>query len=164
MEAVPDAFGSLHGDVFLLRRDRGQHDDMAQLRGAGEERSDLRPDILLHEEGAGAAVIQEIEQVLGLRGWIDRYGHGANLGGAEKDSDKFRRVRHGHQDAVFRLEAQRAQAIAAAVDHLRQLFVIQTAAVFVDGDILAAPQLQIAVNKIAGNVELVRHVNCGHVC
>src|ERR1051326_1630520 len=132
---------------------------MSQGSRSGEQRRNLRPNIFLYDEYAGAAVIQVINKILHLRTGIYWNRYGANLYRAEKCCDELSAVRHRKQNPVLGLESERAQSVPAAVDHLRQLIVTEHAPIFIDGDIAAATLFQIAINEITGQVELVRHTN-----
>ena len=99
------------------RRPAGHHDvlEMTRLREHGPRLGQQR----LGDDGDGrAAVLEEVEVVLGPHHRVHRNGNGADLDRAPERGEELRRVEEQAEDALLALDAEIEERIARAVDEL----------------------------------------------
>ena len=89
--------------------------DVLEEGQPGFEGFDHRPERLVHDQYAGAAVVEEIFIIAGLEQGVDRHRHGAEANGAPETRGEIQGVQHQHHHPVFRFHPQPRQGISGPV-------------------------------------------------
>ena len=144
--------GCAAGDEHVLEAPR--------LREGG---AGLREEGRRHDRDLRAAVVEEVEVVLGAQQRVGRDGHRADLDRAPERAEELRRVETQHEHAVFHLHAQLEQRVARAVDEVVHIAIRERAAFAVERRRVLPPCGDVAIDEPRRHVELLRQLlGCDH--
>jgi hypothetical protein len=111
-------------------------------------------------EHAGPGVLQKLGQSVRVHHRRDRHGHGTDPHCGEIHDDERGRVRHEHQHALFRLDADGSQARTRAQHAVVHLDIGQVAGRSGQRQAFAGAALELAVEQVGAGVEILP--GCGH--
>ena len=140
----------------------GDH-DVLQIPQPVSHRGHLVPQLPLHYERLGPAVVQEILIISRAHHGVDRDWNGSDLDGSEKTRHEFGRIVQEEKDAILHLNAQRAKRISGPVHHLGNLLIRERALPAAQRDPLSPPFRDMPVHELGGGVECIRNTDDGGV-
>ncbi len=135
------------------RRPPDDH-DVPQVRGVLQDRPRLRHERLGDDRDRRAAVVQEVEVVVGAQHGVDGDGDRPDLDRAEERPQEGRRVEQETEDALLRPHAQVEQRVAGAVHELGQARIAEGRLLVEEGGAAPAALGHVAVDVEGGRVEL----------
>ncbi len=127
-------------------------DDHLEPGMALENRREACEQRLRDDEEPRAAVAQHKIVITSRQQRVDGNRHDSRLDRAEESGREVDAVEQAEQDALLRRDAEADGEIGEAVDPLGEIAVAVGAAIVANGDLLAAPRLEVAVDEIDGGV------------
>ena len=138
-------------------------DHMLQRRYLAHQWFQLGPHHVGYEQRTGAAVAQHVLVIIGRQQGVDGHRNHAGQNAAQKRHRPVDGVDHAQQHALFRLHAQGDDGVGKAIGALGQLTVAVTAGVIDEGNLVAAPGLQVALDQVISGVVLPWKIDTGRV-
>ena len=136
------------GDAIADNNDAMLETRCRSLQG----RSHLAEQRRMNDHRDGTALLEKIRIVGSSQGRVGRHGDGANLHGTKECGNEFRGIEEDQQNAVSPADAKGCQRVPDAVDVLAQLPVGDVTPLGHDGQTIAAPFPDMAIDQIVREV------------